>query len=537
MTSTTDPNGQVSTVDYTNQLLGSVDPFGRPGVTSSPAGTAAGGATLYRKAFTFYEDAARRVRVESDLNTEGDRLLKSQTTNDRLGRPVLVEQSEDGSNYTISSRTVYAQAERVTLQSSPARGTPPAPESWTRVTKDVFGRAVEVATFGGAAQPSATDPANLIANWTGSVTTQYWANQTTVKDQAGRQRRSVSDALGRLVRVDEPDKSTGALDDSGGNPVQPTSYTYDVLGNLRKVDQGGQLRFFMYDSLSRLIRAKKPEQAAGSVASNMTDPITGNGQWSTAYGYDAAGNLTARVDARNVWAYYSYDGLNRNTLVHYDDTVLGASNHTPDVERHYDEATGGKGRLWWSQSVGVAASVVDAYDAAGRPAQYHQVYWVNGNWGQHYNVGYSYDLTGNVKTQSYPSGKNISYTYDAAGRLSTFAGSYWNDQTAGSFPDWLQIDFAGTKTINEVDLFFLHAGQLRDGRANRGDDLHANGHHFVRRTVLDGRGVGDRPGRQCNGQQQGLAQAHLPGRDDRQDQGRRQRRDRRVVAHRGGRGL
>jgi hypothetical protein len=38
VTSQTDVNGQVSTIDYTNQLLGTVDPFGRPGVTKSWVG-------------------------------------------------------------------------------------------------------------------------------------------------------------------------------------------------------------------------------------------------------------------------------------------------------------------------------------------------------------------------------------------------------------------------------------------------------------------------------------------------------------------
>lgn len=31
----------------------------------------------------------------------------------------------------------------------------------------------------------------------------------------------------------------------------------------------------------------------------------------------------------------------------------------------------------------------------------------------------------------------------------------WNDGTGYSFPDWLQIDFAGSKTINEIDVFTL----------------------------------------------------------------------------------
>ncbi|MGI8672793.1 MAG: discoidin domain-containing protein, partial [Luteitalea sp.] len=33
------------------------------------------------------------------------------------------------------------------------------------------------------------------------------------------------------------------------------------------------------------------------------------------------------------------------------------------------------------------------------------------------------------------------------------AGGGWNDATPGSFPDWLQVDFAGAKTISEVAVF------------------------------------------------------------------------------------
>ena len=33
------------------------------------------------------------------------------------------------------------------------------------------------------------------------------------------------------------------------------------------------------------------------------------------------------------------------------------------------------------------------------------------------------------------------------------AGGGWNDATADTFPDWLQVDFAGSKTISEVDVF------------------------------------------------------------------------------------
>src|SRR5439155_655075 len=35
------------------------------------------------------------------------------------------------------------------------------------------------------------------------------------------------------------------------------------------------------------------------------------------------------------------------------------------------------------------------------------------------------------------------------------SGGYWNDATAGAFPDWVQVTFNGSKTITEIDVFTL----------------------------------------------------------------------------------
>ncbi len=35
------------------------------------------------------------------------------------------------------------------------------------------------------------------------------------------------------------------------------------------------------------------------------------------------------------------------------------------------------------------------------------------------------------------------------------SGGGWNDSTVGTYPDWLQIDFNGPKTIDEIDVFTL----------------------------------------------------------------------------------
>jgi hypothetical protein len=136
-----------------NQLLNAVDPFGRPGVTTGPL-VNVGGTNQHHRVTTTYEDHSLRVIVASDLNSEDDKLLKTRTTTDMLGRTVLVEQTEDGTNYTLYSQQAYAQAGRITLSSSVMRsGSSSSTDSWTRVTNDVLGRVSEVITFGGATQP------------------------------------------------------------------------------------------------------------------------------------------------------------------------------------------------------------------------------------------------------------------------------------------------------------------------------------------------------------------------------------------------
>lgn len=108
--------------------------------------------------------------------------------------------------------------------------------------------------------------------------------------------RRTYDAIGHLGSVQEPN----------GNL---TKYSYDGLGNLSGVDQGGssgeisRVRSFTYDSLSRLTSATNPE--TGKVS----------------YAYDNGGTLCSgdiaapcsKTDVRGVTTTYSYDSLNRLT--------------------------------------------------------------------------------------------------------------------------------------------------------------------------------------------------------------------------------
>lgn len=187
-----------------------------------------------------------------------------------------------------------------------------------------------------------------------TVYTDYSGDRVLAEDQAGRERVSRSDALGRVTEVWEvtpqesgAEASTVALTPFPGHAEAAhgylTKYGYDALGNLRMVGQGGrhlgqtftQRRFFAYDSLGRLLRVRNPEQGALAADADfpaLADATSGvsNNLWSVGYAYDTNGNVSKRKDARNVVTSYSYDHLNRLSAV-YDKPSNGA----PDFYQLY----------------------------------------------------------------------------------------------------------------------------------------------------------------------------------------------------------
>lgn len=386
----TDANQQTTHIYYTNQRLGSVDPYGRPGLVVSPPVTSTVDGVNYtiqsRRTITKYYDNvslnnAFQVEVISDLNQQNDGLLKTRTTVDQMGRTVLKETSEDGSSYTVSSRTIYDPMGRITYSSNPYRSSPASTDGWTRTTRDNAGRVIEVATFNTAAQPPAT---GTNANWTGSVSTTYNAEKTTVTDQAGKSRRSIMDGVGRLKQV---------IEDPNVTPLT-TTYGYDVLCNLTSVAQGVQTRTFTYDSLSRLREAYSPEQV------NMS-----NQQVQSVYQYDDDSNLTSKLNPNGTSVSFEYDGLSR---------VKKKTLSTGGVwDYSYDTGTNGKGRLVSVMLHGSTdGNYYDGYDEVGKLTGSHQI-----TDSQSYSFTYAYNLAGGMTKEVYPSGREIRTSYDNAGRV------------------------------------------------------------------------------------------------------------------------
>ncbi|MGB8507876.1 MAG: discoidin domain-containing protein [Pyrinomonadaceae bacterium] len=432
VTSTTDANNQVTSFQY-NDPLNRLTLVTRPGDTQSGGG----GHTTYD-----YGDTPGNLFVRTLTTIDATHSMDAYQYYDGLGRSyrTTAYENQDAAKPWVTTDTAFDALGRAKRATHPYRSVGGATSlfadanwqannpnlKWTESAYDALGRLLTVTT----------KPDSAV------VTTSYTGNYVTVTDQAGKVRRSQTDALGRLVRVDEPD-STGNLGTTSA-PIQPSTYIYDVLGNLRQVAQGAQSRYFMYDSLSRLIRAKNPEQGNLSVDSDFpakTDATSGisNSAWSIGYAYDDNGNLVKRKDARNVTTTYAYDNLNRNTTVTY--TGESAPDITPNVAHFYDNAAAnsyGLGRLWKSVA-GASQTVINNYDLAGRPLSQSQQLVAGGAF---YTLSRQYDLMGHVTSQTYPSGRTVTYQYDAAGRLSDFSGNL-GDWTGRAYSSGVSYDGAG----------------------------------------------------------------------------------------------
>ncbi len=122
----------------------------------------------------------------------------------------------------------------------------------------------------------------------------------------------------------------------------------------------------------------------------VISPDTGT----TTYGYDPAGNMTSKTDAKGVTISYVYDALNRLTNISADNGIAYS----------YDTCLNGKGRL--CNMTDASGTTAYEYTAKGQIKKETKV--INS---VQYVTQYTYDQNGNLKTMTYPSGRVITYNY------------------------------------------------------------------------------------------------------------------------------
>jgi YD repeat-containing protein len=258
---------------------------------------------------------------------------------------------------------------------------------------------------------------------TNVVKTDYSGASVTVTDQAGKKRRSETDALGRLIRVWEPDASQ--------NLVHVTRYHYDPLDNLLCVHQKStdptadkecsdptvpatwRPRVFTYNSLSQLLTATNPE--SGTIS----------------YAYDNDGNLLTKTDARGITITHTYDSLHRLTQKTYSDG-------TPSASFQYDLSSAWGvsvqnpvGRLVLATQATGTTGTLSSYDAMGRVKNQWQCTPANCGSGS-FALSYSYNYAGAVTSYTDGAGHTFTNSYDAAGRVTGVTSSLVDAQHPAS---------------------------------------------------------------------------------------------------------
>ncbi|ACM22010.1 RHS repeat protein [Geotalea daltonii FRC-32] len=231
------------------------------------------------------------------------------------------------------------------------------------------------------------------------------------KDPSGTLQKTISyqyDALSRMTKTIYPDNTF-------------SQYTYDNLGNQTSFkDPKQNITTSQYDALSRLTTTIQPGTVTTAFNYNSNNNLTtvtdGNTNstvykyddkgrlyqtispdtGTTTYTYDPAGNLRTRTDAKGVTIGYQYDAANRLTKTDYPTDT--------DITYTYDTCPNGKGRL--CVVTDQSGSTTYEYTKKGQIAKETQTID-----GITYITQYTYDMNGNTRTITYPSGRVITYNY------------------------------------------------------------------------------------------------------------------------------
>jgi YD repeat-containing protein len=218
-TSSTDPNGVVSNYIYS-------DPLGRLTQVQSAVGSP--GVETHT---TVTYPSLMQANVAQDQATVGDGVLQTSSVYDGLGRVI---QQKNAAGYVVC--TTYNAMGQVATVSNPVSSCPASSGNLISYYYDPLGRPVKEVEQDCSTKwwcyDGVVDAYNAQPNCSGKAISNAngvsWVDTT---DEAGVHYQQVSDTLGELIAVVEPDPVNGGL-------ALETDYTYDTLGNLRNLCTG-----------------------------------------------------------------------------------------------------------------------------------------------------------------------------------------------------------------------------------------------------------------------------------------------------------
>lgn len=355
--------------------------------------------------------------------------IVSTNVRDGIGHTVQTQLASDPVG-TVYTNTIYDGLGQTYEQANPTRCSSSAgylPTScseptwgYTEISYDAIGRKKQLTH----------EPDGTAETWTFSGPT------TTFTDERGNEWSSITDGLGHLTTVNEPNGT-------GQAATMATNYTYDAADDLLSVNQtgggstGARNRSFAYDNMGRLLASQNPEDS-GSI--NAPGPASiscpgVSGSWTTCYVYDLNGNVSSKTDNRSVTTAYTYDAENRVLQKVYSD------GNTPTEKFGYDGkdengtaianeqyAIHRLTKAINSTSSGTNAASEYFHDQMGRVTTKSAAIPGDFNWD--INVTAQYDKAGD--TLSLTNGSPLqpitfTDTYNGAGQLSTLTSSWYPD--------------------------------------------------------------------------------------------------------------
>ncbi|HEU5227241.1 MAG TPA: RHS repeat-associated core domain-containing protein [Ktedonobacteraceae bacterium] len=403
-TSTTDANGQTTSVTY--DALGRMAGETLPGETSG----------LLTKQWSYTSwcsgTAAQSPCIEID---ETDRINSSTTITTRAfydGEERLVETRAPGFNgQDVVIYAYYDNAGRQVFKSNPyfvaAYTGAPGAAAYSIPDSTQPGTST---SFPNQRTTSVTDPNSHTSTTTSSVICGVSGTsdagcyvQSMVVDANGHQSTTLTGGQGKRNYAQS---YTG----TGGSATlyATTAYTFDASGNLLATKSpDGSTTSVVYDNLGRV--------------TSQSDPDRGT----TTFTYDPNGNVTQSVDARGSagTVFTGYDGLNRPLWKNSVNSPTGAfASYTYDSTANGNDGVGQLTGESFTGSGSLSGSYAYTFD--GRGQQVSETVTVNGT---SYPVQSTYDDHGQVSSQTYPTGEVVTPGYSSTGWLASLT-----DQTGST---------------------------------------------------------------------------------------------------------